>query len=174
MAWMTTPLPRPGRHPRCGATAAMLLLAGGAGLLAGCQTTPAPEREVWGEVVSVPRTRAALTQGASHAHLHAAVLAGASPHDAAAERLVTASCAMPDQRSAGPHGHTVRARRDQAGGLLPVSPAAGLARSRAKSHGRDRRQTRSARSRRRLTLPPWQGQQSGIDNPRSKRCKSSA
>lgn len=99
MELMTTPRPRLGCCTRRGAKVAVLLLAAAAGLLAGCQTTPAPGREVLGEVVSVPRTRAELTQGASYANLHAAVQAGASPADAAAQRLVLASCAMPDSSS---------------------------------------------------------------------------
>lgn len=91
MAMTTTP------HRR----SALRLLAAGAGLLAGCQTTPAPGREVLGDVVSVPRARAALALGASHSNLHAAVRAGVSPADAAAQRLVLASCAMPDTHSPG-------------------------------------------------------------------------
>ena len=99
MEVMTTPHPRLLCRTRRDVKVTVMLLAAGAGLLAGCQTTPAPGREVLGEVVSVPRTRAELTQGASYANLHAAVQAGVSPADAVAQRLVLASCAMPDSGS---------------------------------------------------------------------------
>jgi hypothetical protein len=97
-----TPSKRPAWRSRRGARVAVLLLTAGAGLLAGCQTTPAPGRELVGDVVSVPRTRSELVQGASLANLHAAVNAGVDPADAAGQRLGLASCAMPDTSS--PHG----------------------------------------------------------------------
>jgi hypothetical protein len=108
MEVMTTTRTRQVCRTRRGARVAALWLAAGAALLAGCQTTPAPGREIQGDVVSVPRTRAELTQGASQASLHAAVNAGVTPADAAAQRLVLASCALPDPGSAdGARPYTV-------------------------------------------------------------------
>lgn len=99
MEVMTTPRNGPGCRIRRGAEVAAVMLASATALLAGCQTTPATGRELVGDVVAVPRTRAELTQGASHANLHAAVRAGVGPADAGAQRLVQASCALPDPSS---------------------------------------------------------------------------
>ncbi len=108
MKAMTTPRAGPRCRIRRGVQVAAVMLAAATALLAGCQTTPAPGRELVGDVVAVPRTRAELTQGASHANLHAAVRAGVGPADVAAHRLVLASCALPDPGSSdGARLHTI-------------------------------------------------------------------
>lgn len=119
-----------------------MLLASATALLAGCQTTPATGRERVGDVVAVPRTRAELTQDASHANLHAAVRAGVGPANARAQRLVLASCALPDPSSSnGAWLHTITPLLFGCGHAAGTGLAAGLA-----GAGRSLRQTADARA----------------------------
>lgn len=74
--------------PLAGAVVALLLSA--------CQTTPSPGSDIRAQVHAVPLTRQALDRGAGYGDLHAALRAGATAADAKTQRLVLATCGLPE------------------------------------------------------------------------------
>lgn len=87
------------RLSRCPLPLRLCALLMAAGLLASCESIPAPGETVIAQVLEVPRDRAEL-RGA-HSHLYAALRVGVVRADAEHGRLALGRCAEPDERARG-------------------------------------------------------------------------